>query len=172
MVYVATHFFFANLFVAGSMTSFVYSTGKNVRKYLMNEFSFKRCALESMRCAPGIVRTLGSTFQPPFFHIFTSSFHFLVVVRIIFLFFNFLFLILQLIIFFKHPCLSFIFFSNFISSLFPNCYFYGNLPCFSCFYFLLPLFLLHSLHLHLLPFFYPSWPHSLQSLLQSLFSAE
>ena len=131
MVYVATHFFFANLFVAGSMTSFVYSTGKNVRKYLMNEFSFKSCVLGSMRYAQGIVCTLGSTFQPPFFQIFVSSFHFLVVVRIIFLFFNFLFLIIQLIIFFEYLFLSFIFFSNFVSRLFPNCYFCGNLPSFS-----------------------------------------
>ena len=111
----------------------------------MNEFSFKRCALGSMTCAPEILRTLGSTFQSPFVHIFTSSFHFLIFVRII-LFFNFLFLIIQLIIFFRDSFFfSFIFFSNFISSIFSNCYFCGNLPCFSCFCFLLSTFFFYIL---------------------------
>ena len=82
------------------------------------------------------------------------SFHFLVVVRVIFLLFNFLFLIIQLIIFFKHSNLSFIFFSNFFSSVFPNCYFCGNLPYFSGFCFLLSTFFFYILSICIcFPFF-------------------
>ena len=71
MVYVATHFllWMYSLLVAWHL----HSTLKNVRKYSMNEFSFKKCALGSMRCATGILRTLGSTLQPLFFYIFASS---------------------------------------------------------------------------------------------------
>ena len=104
----------------------------------MNEFSFKRCALGSVRCVPGILCTLGSTLQPPF-HIFASSSLFIS------------------LFFFKHPFLSFIFFSNSISSLFPNCYFCGNLLCFSCFCFLLSTFFFYILSIYIcfpfLPFF-------------------